>query len=127
MNKVLSALFILISLNAIQACKKTVVESSTKTKTGTGQLVLTILKKKNNSVELAVINANVKLYVSEYDRSNNGSTYKLSTTDSNGVCRFSALEKDLYYAIVSHTSYGSMKQIITVQQSAIGYNTYVYP
>lgn len=127
MNKVVSALFILILLNAIQACKKTVVESSTKTNTGTGQLVLTILKKKNNSVELAVINANVKLYFSEYDRSNNGSTYKQSTTDSNGVCRFSALDKDLYYAIVSHNSYGSMQQTLTVQQNAIGYNTYVYP
>lgn len=127
MKKVVSALLILISLNAIQACKKTVVESSTKTKTGSGQLILTILKKKNSSAEIAVINANVKLYVSEYDRSNNGSAYIQSTTDSNGVCRFSALEKDLYYAIISHGSYGSMKQMITVQQNAIGYNTYVYP
>jgi hypothetical protein len=127
MNKVVAVIFILISLNAFQACKKTVVESTATTKAGTGQIVLTILKKKNNPAEVVVINANVKLYVSEYDRSNNSSTYKQSTTDSNGVCRFSALEKDLYYAIISHNSYGTMKQIVTVQQNAIGYNTYVYP
>ena len=118
-------LFLFINL-FYWGCKKKESVSNVAKQMPTGSLEIKILKANKSGIETPTINTSIKLYQTDYDRSNNSSTYLETKTDSNGIGRFNALDKEMYYARITNNTYGTMQQTLKVEQNAIGYNTFVY-